>query len=224
MVSLAHLINTLATRYNAAVIVLQKSVTRVVPGFGGVLAPAVGFRGWIDAVGWRVVLYRREGGRRCGSLLKARGRVYEEGEGPEMEIVIGQYGAIVNKDEDQHQPEPREEEQAPEEQVGGIGRDAVAPLPLESPRGPTPSPLTPSPPSPSPPPIVSASVAFPTVTSSTPESAPPEPSPPQPPATPQQQQEHATSNQVHSNKRKRGIEVGVIPDSEDEDEEDLLLE
>lgn len=232
MVSLAHSVNSLAAKHNAAVMVLQKSATRVVRGFGGVLAPTIGFRGWIEAVGWRIVLFRREGGRRCGSLFKARGRVYLEGEGPEMEIFVGQDGAVVDEEDDESQYGYREDEfrdemerdenhrTQPEREINAMVQEMIHPEILGSPPRPTPSPLTMSPASPRAPPSPSPQLSSPLRRRSP---SLPKLEPPQ--ETPNQTQDSTISNVTNqSRKRKRGIELGVIPDSEDEDDDILLDE
>ncbi|CAG8951989.1 hypothetical protein HYFRA_00000724 [Hymenoscyphus fraxineus] len=105
---LQNLLNTLqkiaATR-NIAVIILSQCVTKMRPGIGAILAPAIGITAWEQALGCRVVLFRDWGwndedgnavdGVRLAQILKAEGTALPEGRGWLAGFTIGENGLSV---------------------------------------------------------------------------------------------------------------------------------
>ncbi|KAI5777823.1 P-loop containing nucleoside triphosphate hydrolase protein [Geopyxis carbonaria] len=87
MTELITALSRLAATRNMCVIMLQQMTTRVVQGVGAVLQPAITFKEWENSVPTRLLVYRRDRGR-CVSPLKATGRSWEEGEGPEVAVRI----------------------------------------------------------------------------------------------------------------------------------------
>ena len=65
-------------RGGRGVVVTQGCTTKVVAGVGAVLKPAIGWEAWAKGVNVRLALWRGEGGCRVVEVLKSRGRNWEE--------------------------------------------------------------------------------------------------------------------------------------------------
>ncbi|CAD6453391.1 7d6665dd-aa63-411c-8730-33229f84269d [Sclerotinia trifoliorum] len=102
---LQYLINALqklATTHNIAIIVLNQCVTKMRPGLGAALIPAISATAWEQGLGCRLALFRDWGwnddegnkvnGVRFAQVIRAEGVTLSEGRGKLAAFIIGELG------------------------------------------------------------------------------------------------------------------------------------
>lgn len=99
---LVNALQKLATTRNIAIIVLNQCVTKMRPGLGAALVPAISVTAWEQGLGCRVALFRDWGwdddegnkvnGARFAQVIKAEGVTLSEGRGKLAAFVIGELG------------------------------------------------------------------------------------------------------------------------------------
>ncbi|KAF8464041.1 P-loop containing nucleoside triphosphate hydrolase protein, partial [Kalaharituber pfeilii] len=104
MTDLAVGLGKLAAIKNIVILVLNQLTTRIIPGVGAVLQPAVGSPNWSNAFMNRLLIYRHDvpshklkfpekaKSVRYVSILKASNVSYENGDGPIVSITVGDHG------------------------------------------------------------------------------------------------------------------------------------